>query len=159
MNDILPTQKSHAPVLDAQVRDLQTLINDVQKCCQDKQIFECAAVGLPYAEIRCLMLFGNERYLTVKGMADRLEVAKSRITKLINSMNEKGLIARSGDPADGRVRLLRLTARGRKIVDQVRGLQKTMQTRILEKLEPGDRNRVISGHAGGGTPSARAQPS
>jgi DNA-binding MarR family transcriptional regulator len=91
------------------------------------------------------MLFGNERYLTVKGISERMEVAKSRVTKIVNDMNKKNLLERTTDPADGRVKLLRLTAEGRRVVEKITDLQKQLQVKILQKLEPADRSRVISG--------------
>jgi len=131
--------------LDHQVLQLHLLINEVQRCCEDKRLFESGALGLPHAEIRSLMLFKGERYLTVMAMAERLEVAKSRVTKLVNSMYKKGLIQRTQDPLDGRVRLLRPTNEGRRILEGIMELQKTMQEKILAKLDPEDRSRVISG--------------
>lgn len=128
-----------------QLHRLNELIEDVRQCCEDKHLAEAEELGLPCAEIRCLLLFGSERYLTVKGIAERLEVAKSRVTKIVNSMNEKGLVERAPDPADGRVRLLRLKPAGRRIVERANALQKQMQAIILEKLDPADRSRVISG--------------
>ncbi|MBS3809189.1 MAG: winged helix-turn-helix transcriptional regulator [Desulfobacterales bacterium] len=128
-----------------QLHRLNELIEDVRQCCEDSHLVEAEELGLPCAEIRCLLLFGSERYLTVKGVAERLEVAKSRVTKIVNSMNEKGLLERVADPADGRVRLLRLTSAGRSIVERANALQKQMQAAILEKLDPDDRSRVISG--------------
>ncbi|MFP4194073.1 MAG: MarR family winged helix-turn-helix transcriptional regulator [Desulfosalsimonas sp.] len=145
MNKNGTTYEQKLKVSGYQVSRLNELIEDIRRCCEDRQLFEAGEFGLPYSEIRCLMLFGNERYLTVKGIAERLEVAKSRVTKIVNGMNEKGLIERATDPADGRVRLLRLTPEGRRTVREIKDFQKQMQSRILEKLAPTDRSRVISG--------------
>jgi len=132
-------------VFEFQKQRLNVLISEVRQCCEDKRLFESLKFGLPPAEIGCLRLFKNERYLTVKGIADQLDVAKSRVTHLINSMNKKGLIYRMVDPADGRIKILRLTPEGRKIVDAVTRFQAGMHQKILSRLEPEDRNKVISG--------------
>jgi DNA-binding MarR family transcriptional regulator len=145
MNENLPSVEELGSVSEEQVVRLHVLIEEVRRCCEDRRLFEAAEVGLPYAEIRCLMLFGDERYLTVKGISGRLEVAKSRVTNIVNSINKKGLVERAPDPADGRVRLLRLTAKGRRIVEKIRIFQKCMEEKILQKLDPADRSRVISG--------------
>lgn len=142
MNKIIPTNQQ---IPGYQVSHLSELIEDIRRCCQDRQIFESLELGLPYSEIRCLMFFGNERYLTVKGISERMEVAKSRVTKIVNDMNKKNLLERTADPADGRVKLLRLTAEGRRVVEKITDLQKRLQAKILEKLEPADRSRAISG--------------
>lgn len=145
MNDKLHSTGWAEQIPGHQLQRLNQLIDEIRRCCDDKHLIEVEEFGLPYAEIRCLMLFGGERYLTVKGISERLEVAKSRVTKLVNSINEKGLAERTVDPSDGRVRLLRLTPAGREIVDRITAFQKQIQTKILEKLDPSDRSRVISG--------------
>ena len=58
------------------------------------------------------MLFNGEHYLTVKDMAQKLDVAKSRITKLAKNLMTKGLIRQINDPMDARVRLISLTSKG-----------------------------------------------
>lgn len=145
MNEISGTNKYSSGIPERQLSRLSGLIEDVRRCCEDRLLVEAQQMGLPCAEIRCLLLFGDERYLTVKGIAQRLEVAKSRVTKLVNSMNEKNLIERAEDPGDGRVRLLRLTPQGRRVVERIQDFQKAMQAKILEKLDPEERRRVISG--------------
>ncbi|MFP4650543.1 MAG: MarR family winged helix-turn-helix transcriptional regulator [Desulfobacterales bacterium] len=145
MNEISTENKFSSGIPEHQLTRLSGLIEDVRRCCEDRLMLEARQMGLPCAEIRCLLLFGHERYLTVKGIAQRLDVAKSRVTKLVNSMNEKKLIERAEDPEDGRVRLLRLTPQGRRIVERIEDFQKTMQAKILEKLDPDERRRVISG--------------
>ena len=132
-------------VLPCQMKRLQELINEVQRCCEDKRLYEAAKFGIPYAEIKILTLFGSERYLTAMGIAERLDVAKSRVTKLVNSMFDKGLIERTDDPKDARVKLLNLTVEGKKKASEIEEFQGEIQARILGTLEPEDRSRVIAG--------------
>jgi DNA-binding MarR family transcriptional regulator len=146
MNKKTSQNDSRVPPASAhQLHRFHELIEDVRGCCEDKQVIEAEEFGVPSAEIRCLLLFGSERYLTVKGIAERMEVAKSRVTKIVNSMNKKGLIKITPDPADGRVKLLRLTREGRELEERVHVFQERMQAVILGKLDPADRRRVISG--------------
>jgi DNA-binding MarR family transcriptional regulator len=124
---------------------LQELINEVQRCCEDKRLYESRKFGIPYSEIKILMLFRSDKYLTVKSVADRLDVAKSRITRLVNSMHEKGLIDRRDDPGDARVKLLSITDKGEKIASRVQTFQSEIQAEILGRLEPDERFKVLSG--------------
>ncbi len=91
------------------------------------------------------MLFENERYLTVKGIAERLDVAKSRVTKLVNSVFDKGLIDRTDDPNDARIKLLRLTTEGKKVVASIKEFQQDLLGKILNRLDSEDRGKVITG--------------
>ena len=125
-----------------QVRHLQELINEVQRCCEDKRFYESRKFGIPFTELKTLLLFGDERYLTVKGIAQRLDVAKSRVTILVNSMLDKGLIDRTDDPRDARIKLLSLTAEGRRIVSMLDAFHREIHSEILRQLEP-DRKSVV----------------
>ena len=143
MNHKTPSEVDPPP--DYRVRQLQGLINEVQRCCEDRRGFEAQRLGVPYTELKCLMLFRNERYLTAKGIAHRLDVAKSRATTLVNSMCEKNLIDRTDDPKDARVKLLSLTPRGRKVADSAHAFSLELHGRILMQMEPEEQRRVLSG--------------
>ena len=143
MNENTPNKSKE--VLNYQITRLQDLLNEVQRCCEDKRLYEASKFHIPYAEIRCLMLFQNERYLTVKTIADRLDVAKSRVTKIVNGMFDKGLIDRTDDPNDARIKLLRLTLDGNRIVESIKDFKKSLHENILSHLDPEERSKVIAG--------------
>ena len=76
--------------------------------------YQCERFQLPDAELRCLAIFGKERYLTAKGIALKMNVVKSRVSKIIDGLIKKKLIQSIKDPEDCRVSLLSLTPNGRK---------------------------------------------
>ena len=141
MNDYL---KNPNEMLTFQTSRLQNLIKEIQQCCEDRKLYESSRFGLPYAEIKCLLLFNGERYLTVKNMAERLEVAKSRVTKLINDLASKKLAEKISDPKDSRVKLISLTALGKKISNEVNIFQNEIHMNILSQMNEKERKDVIS---------------
>jgi DNA-binding MarR family transcriptional regulator len=143
MNEL--SRDNSRDISTSQMNRFQWLINEVQRCCEDKRLYESHRLGIPYAEIKCLMLFENERYLTVKGIAERLDVAKSRVTKLVNSVFDKGLIDRTDDPNDARIKLLRLTPEGKKVVASIKEFQQDLLGKILSRLDSEERGKVITG--------------
>lgn len=66
------------------------------------------------------MLFGQERYLTPKGIAQKMSVAKSRVSRIIDHLEKRGLVQRVKDPEDSRFNLLSLTQDGRKKLDEMK---------------------------------------
>jgi DNA-binding MarR family transcriptional regulator len=94
--------------------------------------------------LKCLRLFDGQRYLTVKGLAQQLEVAKSRVTKIVNGLIEKGLVVQIDDPKDGRVRLIRLTPTGQKKSEAVGEFQRAIHRKILLQLDADERKDVLS---------------
>jgi DNA-binding MarR family transcriptional regulator len=131
-------------LLAYQTLRLQSLINETVKCCEDRKLYEIQRFGIPYAEIRCLMLFDGERYLTVKSISQRLEVAKSRVTKIVDNLVKKRLLTRINDPRDSRIKLISLTNKGREILDNVDDFHREIHKKILLELEPDERKNIIT---------------
>jgi len=127
-----------------QAQRLQGLIAEMLKCCEDRKLYESRKFNLPHAELKCLMLFDGERYLTVKGIAQRLEVAKSRVTKIVNGLIEKGLVEQTDDPRDARIRLINLTLTGQRKSTEIDAFQKEIHRKILLQMRPDERKNALS---------------
>jgi DNA-binding MarR family transcriptional regulator len=142
MNEI--AQKTNHTLLDYQTFRLKSLVEEIQKCCEYKQLYESKKFGLPAAELKCLMLFDGERYLTVKRIAQRLEVAKSRVTVIIQGLIDKRLVDRIEDPQDSRIKLISLTALGIKKSQEITDFKISFHKKILTHMVPEERKRIIS---------------
>ena len=142
MNNINP--KTTDDLLLYQSQRLQALVREILQCCQYRMLYESEKFGLPQAELKCLMLFDVEKYLTVKGIAQRMEVAKSRVTKIIDGLMGKFLVQRIEDPNDGRIRLISLTPAGKKKVGEIRTFLAEIHQKILHHLDSEQRKTVLS---------------
>lgn len=131
-------------LLGYQAQRLQELIAEMLKCCEDRKLFESGKFGLPYSELRCLLLFEGERYLTVKGIAQKLDVAKSRVTKIVNGLRNKGLVKQVDDPHDARVKLISITPAGREKSREIVAFQRELHRQILLHLDADERKGVFS---------------
>jgi DNA-binding MarR family transcriptional regulator len=109
-----PRGNKNDEVTGYQLDRFQDLIMRLFQCCQERMQYQCERFQLPDAEFRCLGMFGEERYLTAKSIALRMNVVKSRVSKIIDGLLKKGLIQRIKDPEDSRVHLLSLTPQGQK---------------------------------------------
>jgi DNA-binding MarR family transcriptional regulator len=137
-------QPNHTELLEYQTVRLQDLIKEIVECCENRKLYEFQKFGLPYAQLKCLMLFNGERYLTFKTLAERLEVAKSRVTKLVSALLEKGMVDRIEDPKDGRVKLLSLSPKGVKMTKLIEIFQKDIHRKILLQMTPEERRKMLS---------------
>lgn len=131
-------------LIQYQTNRLQDLTDEIYQCCQAKTAYLARKCDMHPAEVRCLMLFRGERYLTVKGLAQKLEVAKSRVTKLINGLMEKKLIESMEDPRDGRIKLLSLTQAGRARSEEIASYTAELHRQILMELGPEQRKGVLA---------------
>jgi len=136
--------KINEDLLGYQTLRLKGLIEEMLKCCDDRKLYESQKFGIPYAELKCLMLFGGERYLTVKGIAQKLDVAKSRVTKIVSGLIEKNLARSICDPNDSRVKLINLTPAGQEKSEKITSFQKEIHRKILLQMAPDERKHVLS---------------
>ena len=93
--------------------------------------YQSERFGLPEAEMRCLLLFGDEKYLTPKGISSKMNLVKSRISKLISGLNKKGFIQKIADPEDSRTTLLRLTSQGHKKINEINAFLNETHQEVL----------------------------
>ena len=131
-------------LLGYQTQRLQGLIEEILQCCKERTSYLSKQYNIPEAEVRCLMLFGDERYLTAKGISQRLDVAKSRVTKITNGLIQKGLVETIDDPKDARIKLIGLTQKGQRKSKEISGIIIDLHQKLLLELEPDQRKMVIS---------------
>jgi DNA-binding MarR family transcriptional regulator len=106
--------------------------------------YQCERFQLPDAELRCSALFGEERYLTAKGIAHKMNVVKSRVSKIIDGLIKKGLIQRIKDPEDSRVGLLSLTPQGQKKISDINDFLKDVHFQVLAQMAPDQRKTMLT---------------
>ena len=131
-------------LLSYQTQRLQDLIEEILHCCKERTSHLSKKFDIPEAELRCLMLFGEERYLTAKGISQKLDVAKSRVTKIINGLLHKNLVESIDDPKDARIKLIGLTPQGQRKSKELSAIMTDLHQRLLLEFEPEQRKMVIS---------------
>ncbi len=134
----------HEHISDHQIQQFQQLITKLFQCCQDRMKYQCERFQLPDAELRCLVLFGEERYLTPKGLALKMNIVKSRITSIINGLYKKGLVQKIKDPEDSRVTLLSLTNKGQKKLNEINSFLLDTNIKVMKQMEPAQRKTMIT---------------
>ena len=131
-------------VSEYQLEQFQELITRLFQCCQERMQYQCERFQLPDAELRCLGLFGSERYLTAKGIALKMNVVKSRVSKIIDGLIKKGFIQSIKDPEDSRVSLLSLTPRGQQKLNDINGFLKELHGQVLCQMAPDQRQAMLT---------------
>jgi DNA-binding MarR family transcriptional regulator len=142
MNKISRANQTEIP--EYQVRQFQGLITRLFQCCQERMQYQVDRFKLPDAELRCLLLFGEERYLTAKGIAQKMNVVKSRMTKIIEGLARKKLIQRTKDPEDSRITLLSLTPHGADKIKEINLFLEQVHTEVLHQMEPEQRKTMLT---------------
>jgi MarR family transcriptional regulator, organic hydroperoxide resistance regulator len=78
-----------------------------------------SALGLHPGQDALLRLLWAEDGQRQTQLADALQVEPPTVTKMLQRMEVAGLVTRKGDKADGRVSLVKLTAKGKRLQPKV----------------------------------------
>ncbi|TWE19117.1 MarR family winged helix-turn-helix transcriptional regulator [Kitasatospora atroaurantiaca] len=80
---------------------------------------------------------------TQAALAEAIRADKTRIIAVLDDLAARELIRRQPDPLDRRVRLLSLTAEGRRLRDAVQSAVQEGEERLLAQLPAADRNGFL----------------
>jgi DNA-binding MarR family transcriptional regulator len=120
------------------------LLNGLFHCCQDRVLYQSRRFELPDAEMRCLTLFGEERYLTPRGIARRMNVAKSRVSKILQKLVDRGLVQKTPDPEDSRGYLVSLTPDGLKKTGEINAFMDELSAELLRQMNEEQRRSLLT---------------
>ena len=127
-----------------QLEQFKILIAKLFQCCQERMQYQCDRFELPDAELRCLVLFGEVRYLTATDIALKMNVVKSRVSKIVDGLLKKKFIQRIKDPEDSRISLLSLTPFGHKKLNDINLFLEDVHYQMLLQLAPEERKAVLA---------------
>ncbi|GAB3478561.1 MarR family winged helix-turn-helix transcriptional regulator [Nocardiopsis coralliicola] len=80
---------------------------------------------------------------TVSGLAALLGRSRSRTSRLVDQLVDRGLVSRDEDGADRRVRRVSLTAEGRALIQRIDGMRADAQLQLWDRLEEDERATVF----------------
>ncbi|WP_456324180.1 MarR family winged helix-turn-helix transcriptional regulator [Desulfonauticus submarinus] len=131
-------------VLASQAKQLKALLEAISNCCQKRQDYEVNKFSLPFAEARCLLVLSKSFSPSLKNIAEKLDVTKSRVTRLIQLLEDKGLVKTKPNPKDSRNKICFLTSKGKSKVREIENFRNILHCKVLEKLKPEERIVVLS---------------
>jgi DNA-binding MarR family transcriptional regulator len=90
-----------------------------------------------------LSVLRSEPVRTQTALARSIGADKTRLIPVLDELQRRGLIEREPDPADRRVRLLRLTRAGRELQASVQARIRAEEVRLLALLPASDRAAFV----------------
>ncbi len=134
------TAAAHANALiDAIVVDLQGTIGSL-RCAGTGRMVKA---GISMTHLHILWVLEHHGDLTMSRLADLLDVSLSNATGLVDRMEERGLVERVRVPTDRRIVLVRASADGVRIRDEIEALKLDRMRSILARLEPAKLERIL----------------
>ena len=99
--------------------------------------------GLGGKHFGCMATIANEGPLSQHELGDRLRVDRTTIVALVDELERRNLVARRRNPEDRRAYALEATAAGRRWVKRTSAALAKAEARLLEGLEPDEREELI----------------
>ena len=128
------------PMVDAIVGELHRMIGSL-RCAGTGRMVKA---GISMTHLHILWVLEHHGDLTMSRLAEMLDVSVSNATGLIDRMEERGLIERVRVPDDRRVVIVRASAEGARIRDEIEALKQDRMRSILGRLGPDQLSRVLS---------------
>jgi len=124
--------------------DLAAMVSRLARALIEAERPILAAHELPMWGYIVLTALREEPMRAQAALARSIGADKTRIIGVLDDLQDRGLIEREPDPADRRVRLLRLTTAGRRLHGKVRAAIRQEEERLLSELSAGERSAFLS---------------
>ena len=123
--------------------DLAAMVSRLARALIEAERPVLAAHDLPMWGYVVLTALRDEPMRTQAALAKAIGADKTRIIAVLDDLQRRGLIEREPDPADRRVRLLRLTTAGNRLHAKVRDAIREQEAVLLGVLPPSDRTAFV----------------
>lgn len=130
--------------VEIMAREMAELLQKIMLCCHFKDEQHASNFNVSSSECRTMRVFARNEELTMKSLSERMNLAMSRMTRIVDGLVEKNLVQRGVDPRDRRVCLVKLTERGQKMVDDMDYNYQVMNERVLGNVSRAARPEVLN---------------
>jgi DNA-binding MarR family transcriptional regulator len=111
-----PAAATNTPARAALTRDMYALASYLMREANAGTFQMIADLDLSFTQLKALSaLEGQDEERSLKGLADGLGVSLPTMSRAIDGLYERGFVEREEDPADRRMKRVRLTAAGRAV--------------------------------------------
>ena len=120
------------------------LVSDVARLMRRGFDERARSIGVTRPQWRVLTLLSRNESINQAGLAELLEVEPITLARMIDRLQEAGLVERRPDPGDRRARRLHLTPAARDLLDRLRGLGDDLFAESVAGLETKDQARLTA---------------
>ena len=104
---------------------------------------ECAEMDLTPVQYAAMLAIQEHPGIDAARLSGMIAFDRGTICDVIRRLGIKGLVSREHTPDDQRIKLITLTAEGKRTLKRADNSVKRAQDRILEPLNPADRNKLV----------------
>lgn len=128
---------------ERRVEEIEALLRVVSVIIRKRGRDILSDFGITPPQLNALVILLEQGEITMGELCDRMYLACSTATDLIDRMERNGLISRERDKTDRRVIRLRVNDPGRKIIDEVMGARKHYLSGVLKQVPEEEHEMLI----------------
>jgi DNA-binding MarR family transcriptional regulator len=103
-----------------------------------------SAAGVTPSQATALSSLARNGSMAIGKLAEREQITKSSVTRLVGKLEELGLITRAADPADGRSWVVDITDQGQGYLEEADRRAGEYLARQFDALSARDRRAIVS---------------
>jgi DNA-binding MarR family transcriptional regulator len=130
---------SSDPLVDSIVAEIHRMIGSL-RCAGTGRMVKA---GISMTHLHILWVLDHHGELPMSRLAELLDVSLSNATGLIDRMEERHLVERVRVPDDRRIVIVRASAEGARIRDEIEALKQDRMRSILSRLTPQQLERIL----------------
>jgi len=123
--------------------NLGWLISDVSRHMRRRFDDHARTIGVTRPQWRALAYLARNEGINQGALAELLEVEPITVCRMIDRLEEAGLVERRRDPVDRRAWRLHLTARARPLVSDLRAIGERVFGEAMTGLSPAERDSLF----------------
>lgn len=134
----------HTYYMELMTDNLGFLLADVSRLIRRRFDERARLIGATRAQWRTLVVLSRNEGINQGGLADLLEVEPITLCRMIDRLEESGLVERRRDPADRRAWRIFLTAKAGPVLQKVRAIADTLFEDVLDGIDQPGRDQLFA---------------
>jgi DNA-binding MarR family transcriptional regulator len=129
--------------MDSPERNIGWLLHDVARLMRKRFEQNARELGLTRSQCQVLAHLSRNDGIQQGLLADILEVEPITLTRILDRLEEAGLVERRAHPKDRRIRLLSLTAAAHPLLAEIFAIGALTRGEAMEGIADDDRDRLF----------------
>lgn len=125
-------------------RNLGFLLHDVARLMRKRFEQNARELGLTRSQCQVLAHLARNEGIQQGALAEILEVEPITLTRILDRLEEAGMVARNPHPTDRRIRLLNLTPAAHPLIEQIFAIGAQTRGEAMEGIPEEERDRLFA---------------
>lgn len=125
-------------------RNIGFLLHDVARLMRKRFEQNARDLGLTRSQCQVLAHLARNEGIQQSGLADILEIEPITLTRLLDRLEEMGLVERRAHPTDRRIRQLHLTGKAPPLLGEIFAVGAVTRGEALDGVSEEDRDRLFA---------------